>query len=95
MSQVGGELSRAAAPKELSASDRVVSCMDVAAITQLKFHAIEAIASAERCRELAERKPALRDFYHALAFTYERMAREANLMIDKVDGFRSITSEAA
>jgi|EndMetStandDraft_4_1072995.scaffolds.fasta_scaffold1289988_1 hypothetical protein len=69
--------------------------MDIAAITELKFRAVEAIGSAEKYRELAESRPALRDFYHALAFTHERMAREANLMLDKVEGIMAVTAEAA
>ena len=69
--------------------------MDTTALTELKSRAIEAIASAEKYRDLAERHPALRDFYHALAFTHERMAREANLMLDKVEGIMAVTAEAA
>ena len=59
--------------------------MDIAAITELKSRAIKAIASAERYRDLAERRPGAHAFYHALAFTHERMAREAYLMIDAAD----------
>jgi hypothetical protein len=69
--------------------------MDIAAITELKSRSREAIASAEKYRDLAEQKPALREFYDALAFTHERMAREANLMLDKVDQLMAVTSEAA
>jgi hypothetical protein len=61
----------------------------------MKSRATDAIISAERYRELAERKPAEREFYHALAFTHERMAREAALMLDKVEGLMAVTVEAA
>ena len=80
---------------ERSASVGVVRAMDIAAITELKSRAIEAIASAEKYRTLAERKAGQRAFYHALAFTHERMAREANLMIDKVEEMSTVTREAA
>lgn len=69
--------------------------MDIAAITELKSRAIDAITSAEKYRDLAERQVGLRDFYHALAFTHERMAREANLMLDKAERLIPAVSEAA
>ena len=69
--------------------------MDITAITELKSRATDAIASAEKYRALAERKPRLGSFYHALAFTHERMAREAILMIDRVEELTSISSGAA
>lgn len=69
--------------------------MDIAAITELKSRAVEAIASAEKYRDMAERRPGLRDFYHALAFTHERMAREANLMIDAADRISRLIEKAA
>jgi hypothetical protein len=69
--------------------------MDIRALTELKSRATEAITSAERYRELAERRPAQRDFYHALAFTHERMAREATLMLDKAEGLMAVAAEAA
>jgi 3-deoxy-D-arabino-heptulosonate 7-phosphate (DAHP) synthase class II len=59
--------------------------MDIAAITELRSRVVEAIASAEKYRELAERKAALRDFYHALATTYERSAREMTIWLDKAE----------
>lgn len=69
--------------------------MDIAALAELKSRGIEAVASAERYRELADRTPALRDFYHALAITYERAAREMVLMLEKADRVGSVASEAA
>ena len=69
--------------------------MDIVAITELKSRAIEAIASAEKYRDLAERRPGLRGFYHALAFTHERMAREANLMIEAADKASRLIKRAA
>lgn len=69
--------------------------MDIAAITELKSCAIEAIASAEKYRDLAERHEGQREFYHALAVAHERMAREANLMLDKVPRMVPALSEVA
>jgi hypothetical protein len=69
--------------------------MDVAALTELKSRAIAAIISAKKYRGLAERRPALRDFYRALAFTHERMGREANLLIDKAKALSAVASEVA
>ena len=69
--------------------------MDITAVTELKSRAIEAIVSAEKYRDLAEQTPALCDFYHALAFTYERAAREMNLMLDKVERICVVDSVAA
>lgn len=69
--------------------------MDIAAVTELKSRAIEAIASAEKYRDLSGRIPNLQTFYAALAVTYERSAREMQLMLDKVERVSSITAEAA
>jgi hypothetical protein len=69
--------------------------MDIAAIAELKSRAIDAIASAEKYRDLAECRAGLRDFYHALAFTHERIAREANLMLEKAERSTTTRSEAA
>ena len=69
--------------------------MDTAAVTELKSRAIEAIISAEKYRGLAERRLGLREFYHALAFTHERMAREANLMINAADKVSRLSAAAA
>ena len=54
--------------------------MDLAAVRELHARAREAIASAEKYRALASGE----DFYHALAVTYERAAREMQLMLDAV-----------
>jgi hypothetical protein len=69
--------------------------MDIVAVTELKSRAVEAVASAKRYRELAERTPALRAFYGALAVTYGRSAREMQLMLDKVERLSAITVAAA
>ena len=69
--------------------------MDIAAITELKFRAIDAIASAEKYRDLAERDVERADFYHALAFTHKRMAREASLMLDKAERLTPAMAQAA
>ena len=55
--------------------------MDLAAIRELQARAREAIASAEKYRALASDE----DFYHALAVTYERAAREMQLMLDAAE----------
>jgi hypothetical protein len=69
--------------------------MDIAAITELKSRALDAITSAEKYRDIAERQAGLRDFYHALAFTHERIAREAHLLLDKAERLIPTLSEAA
>jgi hypothetical protein len=56
---------------------------------------MDAIAAAEKYRDIAGRTPALFDFYHALAMTYERSAREMNLMLEKAEGLKLVSSEAA
>ena len=55
--------------------------MDLAAVRELQARARDAIASAEKYRALA----ADQGFYHALAVTYERVAREMHLMLDAVE----------
>jgi len=55
--------------------------MDLAAVCKLQARAREAIASAEKYRALASDE----DFYHALAVTYERAAREMQLMLEGVE----------
>ena len=55
--------------------------MDFAAVCELQARARDAIASAEKYRALATDE----GFYHALAVTYERAAREMQLMLDAVE----------
>jgi hypothetical protein len=55
--------------------------MDLAAVCELQARAREAVASAEKYRALATDE----GFYHALAVTYERAAREMQLMLDAVE----------
>jgi hypothetical protein len=55
--------------------------MDLAAVCELQARARDAIASAEKYRALANGE----GFYHALAVTYERAAREMQLMLDAVE----------
>ena len=55
--------------------------MDIAAISELQARAREATASAEKYRALARGE----DFYHAVAVTYGRVAREIALMLDAVE----------
>jgi hypothetical protein len=69
--------------------------MDLAAIAQLRVRHAEAIASAETYRQAAENSAENRDFYRALAFTYERSAREMNLMLDRVERLSGATELAA
>lgn len=69
--------------------------MDLAALTELKSRCIEAIAAAERYRDLADRAPALRSFYHALAVTHERSAREMTIMHEKAERVNALLAEAA
>ncbi len=69
--------------------------MDMIAINDLRARYTQAIRAAETYREAAEKISPLREFYRALAFTYERMAREANLMLEKADGLSQPTEQAA
>ena len=55
--------------------------MDIAAVCELQARAREAIASAEKYRVLATDE----GFYHALAVTHQRAAREMQLMLDAVE----------
>ena len=55
--------------------------MDLAAVCELQARAREAVASAEKYRALATDE----GFYHALAVTYERAAREMQLMLEGVE----------
>jgi hypothetical protein len=69
--------------------------MDIAAITELRARSIEAINAAEKYRALAASVPAQRDFYHALAVTYERSLREMQIMLDTVERLDAANQEAA
>lgn len=69
--------------------------MTITAITELKARTTDAIASAEKYRDLAEQTPTQRAFYHALAVTYERAAREMQLMLDKIERGSTVVSQAA
>ena len=69
--------------------------MDFAAVTQLRARYQDAIKAAEIYRDAAETTPRLKDFYHALAFTYERSAREMRLMLDTVERISCVREVAA
>jgi hypothetical protein len=69
--------------------------MDIAAVTELRARSIEAINAAEKYRAMAASVPAQRDFYHALAVTYERSVREMQIMLDTVDRLGAADQEAA
>ena len=69
--------------------------MDILAVTSLRARYLEAVRSAETYRDAADEHPGLRDFYHALATTYERAGREMALMLHAVDRISSLESEAA
>jgi hypothetical protein len=69
--------------------------MDLAAIAQLRVRHAEALASAGMYREAGENSPENRDFYRALAFTYERSAREMHLLLDRVERLSGATGLAA
>jgi hypothetical protein len=59
--------------------------MDLIAINQLRVRYAQAVRAAESYRDAAEASEPLRAFYHALAVTYERSAREMRLMLDTVE----------
>jgi hypothetical protein len=59
--------------------------MDVIAINDLRARYMQAVRAAETYRDAAEKIEPLREFYHALAVTYERAAREMRLMLDAVE----------
>jgi len=69
--------------------------MDLVAVTALRARYQDAIKAAETYRDAAENSPHLRDFYAALAFTYERSGREMRLMLDTVDRICGVTEIAA
>ena len=69
--------------------------MDLAAIAELRARWLEAAGEAEKYRALASSTPELRDFYHALVVTYERSAREMQIMLDTVDRIAAVDQEAA
>ena len=59
--------------------------MDIAALAELRARAKDAAASAVTYRERAEKTPALRDFYRALAFTYDQVVRDMRLLLDTAE----------
>lgn len=69
--------------------------MDIAAVMELRARCLEAVNAAEKYRELASSTPELREFYHALAVTYERTVREMQIMLDTVDRLAAADQEAA
>jgi hypothetical protein len=69
--------------------------MDLGAITELRARWLEAVGEAEKYRALASATPGLRAFYHALAVTHERAAREMQIMLDTVDRIAAIDEAAA
>ena len=69
--------------------------MDMIAINDLRARYQQAVRAAKTYRDAAEDIPPLREFYRALAFTYERMAQEARLMIDKAEGLSQPAERAA
>jgi hypothetical protein len=69
--------------------------MDPAAIAQLRVRHAESVASARMYRQAAEDSAENRDFYLALAFTYERAAREMHLMLDRVERLSGANELAA
>jgi len=69
--------------------------MDVGAIIELRARCLESVNAAEKYRALASSTPALREFYHALAVTYERSVREMQFMLDTVDRVTAIDEAAA
>jgi len=78
-----------------SALRRLENYMDIVAINDLRARYLQAVRSAETYRQASEKIPPLREFYHALATTHERMAREANLMLEKVERLTEPTEQAA
>ena len=69
--------------------------MDTAAITELRSRALDATKLAEKYSHLAKQDAGRRGFYQALAFTHERMAREAKLMLGKAERLAPAMNEAA
>ena len=69
--------------------------MDIVALTELKSRALEALTSAHKYRALAGRHSGQRDFYRALATTYQRSAREMEIMLDKAERAHTALSNAA
>lgn len=59
--------------------------MDIIAINDLRARHRQTVCAAESYRDAAGKMAPLRDFYHALAVTYERAAREMRIMLDTVE----------
>jgi hypothetical protein len=73
----------------------IVGVMDQFAIAQLGARWAEMVDSAQAYRSSAETDEVNRDFYRALAVTYERSAREMKLMLDKTRRLSGSTGIAA
>jgi hypothetical protein len=69
--------------------------MDFVAIRELRARHSAAVRAAETYRDAAAEIPPLHEFYHALAVTYERAAREFGLMLDTVERLSVATDQAA
>ena len=59
--------------------------MDLVAINDLRARHRQTACAAESYRDAAGRIAPLRDFYRALAATYEQAAREMQIMLDTVE----------
>jgi len=59
--------------------------MDMIAINDLRARYIQAVRAAETYREAADAIPSLKEFYDALAFTHEQIARQAILFLNKAE----------
>ncbi len=76
-------------------SFNIGKAMDPVAIAHLRARYLDAVASAEMYRGEAQNHLPMRDFYNALAVTYERSAREMKLMLDKVERLSGASEAAA
>lgn len=59
--------------------------MDHVAINELRERYAQTVRAAETYRDAAVQMEPLREFYHALAMTYERAAREMEVMLDSTE----------
>lgn len=69
--------------------------MDAVAITELRERYLNTVRAAETYRDAAEQMKSLRDFYHALASTYERAAHEMGAMLDAAERAIETNEKAA
>jgi hypothetical protein len=67
--------------------------MDRIAINELREHLSRMMSAAEECRNAAEKTERSREFFRALAVTYDRAAREMRIMLDAVARANAVSAK--